>query len=337
MVTVDGARGEGGGQVLRTSLTLSLSTGQPLRIVRIRARRRRPGLMRQHLTAVRAAAAISRAQLEGAALGATELTFEPGQVQPGEYAFDVGSAGSACLVLQTILLPLLTAGGRSRLRLEGGTHNPLAPPFDFIDKAYLPPLRRMGARVEAVLERPGFFPAGGGRIAVRIEPTARLEPIELVEAGPILGCTARAVVANLPRHIAERELSLVREQLGWPAAACRIETASALGAGNMLALEIAREALTEVVCAFGRRGVPAERVAAEAVAEVRRYLDANAPVGPHLADQLLLPLALAGGGAFRTCEWTDHARTNAEVIRRFLPFDLRRESAEKSVLVRLSA
>ena len=172
MLTINGSQGEGGGQILRTALAMSLVTGKPFRIVRIRAGRKKPGLLRQHLTAVQAAAQIGQATVEGAAIGSQELTFTPGEIRPGEYRFAVGTAGSATLVLQAVLPALLTAPGLSVLTLEGGTHNPFAPPFDFLHRSYLPLVNRMGPTVEARLERPGFYPAGGGKFVVTVEPAA---------------------------------------------------------------------------------------------------------------------------------------------------------------------
>jgi RNA 3'-terminal phosphate cyclase (ATP) len=182
VIEIDGSFGEGGGQILRSSLALAIVTGQPVRLSNIRAGRRKPGLMRQHLTAVNAAAAICGATVDGERIGATELTFTPGAVRAGEYQFSIGTAGSTTLVLQTVLLPLLTAGGPSRIVLEGGTHNPFAPPFDFLERAYLPLINRMGPNVRATLERPGFYPAGGGRIAIEIEPATGLHGFDVVRA-----------------------------------------------------------------------------------------------------------------------------------------------------------
>src|ERR1051325_4105851 len=208
MITIDGSFGEGGGQILRTSLALALVTGKPFRIERIRAGRKNPGLLRQHLTAVNAAAQIGRAEVAGASIGSRELTFAPQAVTAGSYHFAVGTAGSATLVLETVLPALLIADGPSALVLEGGTHNPYAPPFDFLDKTFLPLVCMMGPRVAARLERHGFYPAGGGKFIVDIEPAARLGRIELDERGDITGRRARALIANLPRQIAERELSV---------------------------------------------------------------------------------------------------------------------------------
>lgn len=319
MLTIDGSQGEGGGQMLRTSLALSMVTGAPFRMANIRARRSKPGLMRQHLTALQAATAVSNADVSGAAVGSTEITFRPGKVRGGDYSFSVGTAGSATLVLQTILPALLLADARSTLALEGGTHNPMSPPFDFLVRAFLPLIGRMGPRVEAVLERPGFYPAGGGRFRVTVEPTTSLQPIELLARGELRARRASAVVASLPRAIAERELRVIEERLGWDRACLQSKVIpNAQGPGNVVIIELESEHVTEVFTSFGERGVSAEKVARSAAAEAADYLHSGVPIGPHLADQLLLPLALAGGGAFRTMEPSLHARTQADVIRMFL-------------------
>ncbi|HTP65296.1 MAG TPA: RNA 3'-terminal phosphate cyclase [Geobacteraceae bacterium] len=322
MLVIDGSRGEGGGQILRTSLALSLVTGRPFRIEKIRAGRKKPGLMRQHLTAVEAAATVGRAELEEAAIGSQCLIFAPEAVKAGKYRFAMGTAGSCTLVLQTILPALMTADGPSEVVLEGGTHNPHAPPFDFLARAFLPLIGRMGPKLSAHLERPGFYPAGGGKFTVAVEPAAFLHRLDLSERGLVLNRAARAVLARLPRHIGERELAVVRARLGWNEACCRVEEVTSPGPGNIICLEIESEHCTEVFTGFGERGVSAEKVAEEAVRQVEEYLAADVPVGPHLADQLLLPMALAGGGSFRTMAPTAHLTTNAEVIRKFLPVDV---------------
>jgi RNA 3'-terminal phosphate cyclase (ATP) len=326
MLTIDGSSGEGGGQVLRTSLALSLVTGKPFCIQRIRARRPKPGLGRQHLTAVMAAAEVAEAQVEGASLGSRELTFVPAAVRPGEYCFDVGTAGSATLVLQTVLPALMLAEHPSRLCLRGGTHNTYAPPFDFLQKAFLPLLGRMGPQVEATLDRPGFYPAGGGQVTVAIQPCPRLRAVELPERGRVVRRLARGIVSRLPRHIAEREVDTLRRRLGWPPDCVAVEEVDSPGPGNVLIVELESEHVAEVFSGFGERGVPAETVAKGVVREVRRYLDAETPVGTHLADQLLIPMALSGGGRFRTLPPSEHTRTNVETLRHFL--DVRIASEE---------
>ncbi|MEX2670760.1 MAG: RNA 3'-terminal phosphate cyclase [Phycisphaeraceae bacterium] len=334
MLPIDGSQGEGGGQVLRSALALSMVTGAPFRIGRIRAGRRKPGLMRQHLTAVRAAKEVCNATVEGDAVGATALAFEPADVRAGDYHFAVGTAGSATLVLQTVLPALVLADGPSTVVLEGGTHNPFAPPFDFLARAFLPLLNRMGPKVTLELERPGFYPAGGGRFTVHIEPTrdGKLCGIELLERGEDRGRCAMAVVANLPRHIAERELKKVQAKLGWAAESLEvIERHDALGPGNIVMLAVESEHVTELFTGFGEKNVPSEKVASQAAEACRRYLTADVPVGEHLADQLLLPLAIAGHGAFRTVHPSRHTQTHVELIGKFLdvPVSMSQEGRDR--------
>ncbi|HET9131034.1 MAG TPA: RNA 3'-terminal phosphate cyclase, partial [Terriglobia bacterium] len=207
MVTIDGSFGEGGGQILRTALSLSLSTGIPFRIENIRAGRKNSGLLRQHLTAVLAAAEIGAAKVEGAILGSPILTFTPNSLRGGEYHFAVGTAGSGTLVFQTILPALMRAPTPSRVIIEGGTHNYAAPPFDFLDRAFMPLVRQMGVNVSLKLERYGFYPAGGGRFIAEIEPCVSLKPIELGVRGEILSKRVTAIVANLSPRIGEREIA----------------------------------------------------------------------------------------------------------------------------------
>jgi RNA 3'-terminal phosphate cyclase (ATP) len=321
--------------MLRTSLALSLVTGTPFRMVNVRARRSKPGLMRQHLTALQAAAAVSSAEVSGAAVGSTEIAFRPGRARGGDYSFSVGTAGSATLVLQAVLPALMLADAPSRLVLEGGTHNPHSPPFDFLARAFLPLVRKMGPQVEAVLEKPGFYPAGGGRFRVAIEPSKVLRRFDLLERGDVRSHLARAVVASLPETIADREIRVIAERLHWGRAQLRSETvANAQGPGNVVIIEVESQNVTEVFTGFGERGVPAETVAERAAREAAEYLDSGVPVGSHLADQLLLPFALAGGGAFRTLAPSLHAQTQADVIRTFLGNETRMKAVgEKNWLV----
>jgi len=339
MLTIDGSFGEGGGQILRSALALSMVTGTPFRIEKIRANRDNPGLARQHLTAVESAAALCGATVDGAELRSTALTFKPGRVKPGDYTFSVGSAGSTTLVLQTVLPALLVGTEPSTLTLEGGTHNPFAPPLDFLEKAFLPVINRMGPRIDIALEQPGFAPRGGGRFIVTIEPVTKLARVDLPSRGAVRRRRARAVVAGLPRAIAERELATVQEILGWGADESEtVELPEAYGPGNIVTLEVESEHVTEVFAGVGRRGVRAETVAADAANATKRYLAApDVPVGDCLADQLLLPLALAGAGSYKTLALTRHSATNIEVIRMFL--DVRvatRELAPDAVAVEVS-
>jgi RNA 3'-terminal phosphate cyclase (ATP) len=329
MIRIDGSKGEGGGQILRSALALSMVTGRPFQIEKIRAGRAKPGLMRQHLTAVLAAQKICEAEVGGAEIGSAALTFTPRAVRGGAYAFAVGTAGSCTLVLQTVLPALLQADAPSVVTLEGGTHNPYAPPFDFLAQSFLPLLGRMGATVTARLERAGFYPAGGGRMVVEIAPAPRLQPLELRVRGPILRQRARALVARLPAVIGERELKTLRELITLPEADCVVESVpDSLGPGNVLLLELASDGVTEVITGFGERDVPAEKVARNVAEEARAYLASDVPVGKRLADQLLIPLALAGGGGFRTLPLSRHTQTNMEIISRFLPVTFATATAE---------
>ena len=341
MITIDGSMGEGGGQILRTSLALSLVTGEAVRLSGIRAGRRKPGIRLQHLTCLRAATEIGEASVEGDALGSKELTFRPRKVRPGSYTFAVGSAGSATLVFQTVLPALLLAEEPSRLVLKGGTHNPLAPPFEFLEGAFLPLVNRMGPRVEVALTRPGFYPAGGGRFEARVDPAAgrTLAPLMLLERGPLVSRSARALVSRLPHAIGQRELDRVADRLGWSAEELSVVmTPKPRGPGNALLCTLAFEQVTAVFSGFGDRGVSAEQVADGTVARLQRYLATSAPVCRYLADQLLIPLALAKGGVFRTQTLSRHATTNIEVIKRFLDVEITvRESETEDVEVRVTA
>ncbi|PWU14999.1 MAG: RNA 3'-terminal phosphate cyclase [Verrucomicrobia bacterium] len=320
MITIDGSQGEGGGQILRTSLALSLVTDQSFRMERIRARRQKPGLLKQHLTAVEAAKTVGCAEVTGAALGSQDLEFKPGPVTPGNYRFAVRTAGSATLVLQTVLPALLSSPGPSTLTLEGGTHNPMAPPFDFLAKSFMPLIQRMGPVVELQLKRPGFYPAGGGQFHARVQPVPNLSRLDLLERGAIRSRRAKVISSKLPEHVAERELAVLREKLKWKPDEYAIETVPyPLGPGNAVVLEVETEPVIGIFTGFGERGRPAEEVARSAIEALIAWMETNVPVDEHLADQLLIPMVLAGGGSFRTTKPSLHTTTNAEVIQRFIP------------------
>lgn len=320
LLLIDGSEGEGGGQILRTSLSLSVITGRPFRIYNIRANRGKPGLRRQHLAAVRAAAEISGAELTGDAVDSRDLIFAPQAVRPGTYNFDVGSAGSTMLVLQTVIPPLMMADAPSTLTLAGGTHNFGAPPFTFLEKTFLPMINRMGPRIEAKLHRHGFAPAGGGSATVRILPTRQLAPLKLDHRGPVKRVLAKATVAGLPPSIAKRELDVIREKLNLTPHQLKVEELPPdQGPGNIVTIEIESDEVTEVVTAFGQRAVPAEKVAAAAAQEAQTYLEASVPVGEHLADQLMIPMALARrGSSYLTLPLSLHSTTNIAAIARFV-------------------
>jgi len=332
MIELDGSTGEGGGQILRTSLALSMCTGQPFAVERIRAKRAKPGLMRQHLTCVQAAAAVCGAGVQGAELGSQTLVFEPGPVRAGDYSFNVGTAGSCTLVLQTVLPALMLADAPSRVALAGGTHNPMAPPFHFLDRVFAPLLRRLGVGIALELRRHGFYPAGGGEMLVAVHPADRLAAFDLMERGALRQAYAECLAAALPRAVAQRELEALGRELGWSGDQLRTPAMRQNeGPGNVLMATLDFEQVSEVITVFGERSVSAERVAQGLAREVQAFKAGAGALGPHLADQWMLPLALAlrqsGGAAHFTCdELTDHSTTNMGVIEKFLPvtFDAQR-------------
>lgn len=331
-LVIDGGHGEGGGQIVRSALTLSAITGRPIRIERIRAGRPKPGLAAQHLTAVRAVAALCDADVAGDAVGATALDFAPGaSVAAGDYAFDVGaarpggSAGATTLVLQAVLLPLALVAGKSCATIRGGTHMAWSPPFDYLREVWLPALAQIGVRAQLELHASGWFPIGRGEIGVRVEglgPDGRagLRPLSLRERGRLRGVAGRALAANLPKHVAERMAARANEILAGQGigAAIAAETVRAACAGAGIFLTADYEHVRCGFNALGERGIPAERVAEAAVAGLLAHRDSGAALDLHLADQILLPLALAPGRSVFTAERiTRHLETNAWVIERF--------------------
>jgi RNA 3'-terminal phosphate cyclase (ATP) len=297
VVIIDGAQGEGGGQIVRTALALSAIGGWSVEIRAIRARREKPGLQAQHLTAVAALREICRGEVEGAALGSQQLRFCPGSIRPGEYRFDVGTAGSTALVLQAILLPLALAPGSSRVTLLGGTHVPWSPPADYAREVLCPALVAMGIRARVEVQGWGFFPKGGGCIIVEIQGGAMLHPISLLHSGEAIRVRGISAVANLPRRIAERQRdrALLRLEAMDRRADISVAEAEAAGAGSFLMLVAESEGVPAGFSALGERGKPAEQVADEAVDELLGFLKAEAGCDLHLADQLVLPMALAPG------------------------------------------
>ena len=318
MIKIDGSEGEGGGQILRTALGLSLVTGQPFRIDNIRAGRRKPGLLRQHLTCVEAATRISNAETEGASLGSLALRFDPGTVVAGDYTFAVGSAGSAALVFQTVLPALMIGDKGSTLTLEGGTHNPFAPPFEFLQKTFLPILNRMGPRVEVELDRAGFYPAGGGRFHASIEPAQTLKPLEIMQRGNHKSTRGRVLIARLAEEVGIRQMKLLTRKLGLPEGTATLEQVASNGPGNVAMIEIEHDSGVEVFTSFGEKKTSSEVVIKALNREVRGYLKSDAPVGEHLADQLMIPIALAKAGQYRAVCASQHSKTNAETISKFL-------------------
>jgi RNA 3'-terminal phosphate cyclase (ATP) len=373
MIEIDGSQGEGGGQLLRTALSLSCITGKSFRISNIRKSRPKSGLMRQHLVAVQAAARIAGAELTGDQLGSTELSFSPRRVTPGDYSFDIGTAGSTPLVLQTIIPPLLLAGGPSRLTLTGGTHVPFSPSFHYIAEVFAPALYRLGARLELTLDSCGFYPKGGGKVRCRIQPSAAFTALNAEQRGKLLRISGCSAVANLPLSIAERQTRSALGRLetvlgGFPeqgsaegvppapweraegvplapreraegvplaprergrgegvatygAVPTELPTreVTAYGQGTFIFIRGEYEHAVSGFTALGARGKPAEAVGEEAAVEFLTHHQTGMPIDPHLADQLVLYLALAKGpSVFATSRITGHLETNLVVAGYFL-------------------
>lgn len=308
----------GGGQMLRTALSLSMVTGQPFRMVNIRGKRRKPGLMRQHLTCVKASCEIAGGNADGAEINSTEIVFHPGTPRGGDYRFSIGTAGSTGLLYQTLLPALLQADGRSTLHLEGGTHNPLAPPFEFLDRVFLPAIRKMSVDATISLAESGFMPVGGGAIDCIIQPSTKLSPISLTGRGELISTNLRVPVRNLPLSIPGRILNSALAQ--FPCDDASVETREpGPGRGVCCLYEAVFENGNEIASAFGELNVTAEQVGKRAAKSLRDFISSGAPVGRYLADQLLLPMAMAGGGNFITSIPDDHVKTNISVIEKFLP------------------
>jgi len=327
LVTVDGSQGEGGGQMLRTSLSLGAIYGKPFEMVNIRSGRPVPGLKRQHLTCVRATAEICDAEVTGDEVGSMHLTFIPGAIKPGKYCFDIGTAGSVTLVAQTILPVLLLADGPSEVTIRGGTHVPFAPTWDFFERTYLPQLEAMGAQVEARLESYGYYPVGGGEVVLRITPLESVYPYVQTERGRCLGGDVVARVAGLSRQIAEDEARIIREALPELDLNIDIREVDAACSGNDCLVRLDYENVSLVFSEIGNRNKKRGEVAKSVVDKVRAYLGSGRFMERHLADQVLVPLTafLGRKGDPEGVEWdfgapeveTLHYRTNRDVIRLF--------------------
>lgn len=322
VVEIDGAKGEGGGQILRTALSLSVVTGKSMRIRNIRAHRTKPGLMAQHLKAVEAAASVSNARVQGAELRSSTLLFEPGALTAGEYHFDVGTAGATSLVLQTIAMPLSFAKSSSRVSIIGGTHVPWSPTYHYLAWHWIPCLARSGFRIDSTLERPGFYPKGGGRITAWIKPVSAPSPLTLVQRGALKRIRGLSMVASLGITIAERQKQQAIKRLTKHRAGIEIDVLrlSAYSPGTALLLLAEFEQTQCCYGALGARGKPAERVADEAVNALEALLATNGAIDEFLADQLILPLSLAHGvSELRVPKITQHLISSGDIVRKFLP------------------
>ena len=322
-VFIDGSMGEGGGQILRTSLALACITGKNLHIENIRTARRKPGLAKQHLSCVRAACQICGGQCQGAALGSQVLDFNPGPIRSGNFTFDIGSAGSASLVIQTVLPALFLADKPSTVTVTGGTHNPWAPPFDFLAETFLPAIGTAGFDAGCKLEKYGFFPAGGGKITLDVKPRQDNpnQTINFCDPAENVQIHARIYTAKLPTHIAQRQKKLLLQSKLKFQNIEHIEVTDSNGPGNCIMLRLRGGGRTTVFTAFGQRGKPSEKVVGEVISLAENFLPSGAAVDRFLADQLLIYMAISKSGCYTTNDLTTHLTTNIETIKKFLPVD----------------
>lgn len=343
-VMVDGSIGEGGGQVLRASLALSMALGKPFQIKNIRSGRPKPGLKRQHLACILAASEICKANVTGGRMHSTELSFVPGSLNPGKYSFDIGSGGSCTLVLQALMPPLMFASEPSSLTITGGTHVPHAPPFEFLQQTLLPWLAKLGPSFTANMDRAGFMQVGGGSIDLEIRPAAP-GPLNEQKCGALEGIEALIYICNLDENIAAREAQVIRNSslnsFGLTDEDVSLETGGSMkekpiGPGNAVLIKVKRANGVTICSGIGQRGLAAGSVARQAVRRTLAFIRSEVPVEAHLADQLIVPLALAGGGSFLTEKPSEHLKTCLDILSLFM--DIKKsitQQSEQSYLVTL--
>ncbi len=330
LIQIDGSYGEGGGQILRTALGLSALLGKPFVLRHIRSNRRNPGLQAQHLAAVEALARITEAQAEGVKLGSQEIIFIPRTVHSGEYQFEVRTAGSVTLLLQAVLLPLCFSKGISMITLVGGTHVEWSPSFHYLSEVFLPTLEKLGVSVAAFIEKWGFYPKGGGRIRLKINPIQELRPISLMDRGSLKMIRGISAISSLPKHVAKRQkeqvLKRLQGELHMGGEMAILENVPSNGPGSFVFLLAEYQGVLAGFSSLGVRGKPSEKVADEAVDCLEDYLESDGCVDPYLTDQLAPFMALANGNSsITTTRITEHLLTNLWVIQHFLDVTISRE------------
>ena len=351
-IVLDGSEGEGGGQILRTALSLSAITGKPFTITKIRASRLKPGLRPQHREAARAVGRIVDAEVLGDEVGSSRLEFRPRRrAAPGEWTLDVGTAGSTPLLLQTICWPLALAGGPSFVTLRGGTHQDHAPSFHYLALVWAQAVARLGFKLGLELQGAGFYPEGGGEFTARIDPGHPMPPLDLRHRGTLQDVEVVSVVGGLGYEIADRQAARALRglrELGIAAEAERVPVPAPLSRGGHVLIVSTFERTRTGHGAVSARERSPEQIADDAVGAFRAHLAGGAAVDRHLGDQLLLPAALAAARIvpappgvvpatrYSVAAVTKHLTTNAAVIRRFLDVDIAivgREEEEGEVRV----
>lgn len=342
MIELDGSEGEGGGQILRSALALSVLTGRPFKLVNIRARRTKPGLQPQHLMCVRAAGSICGAVYKGAAIGSAVLYFEPNAVKAGRYSFGIGTAGATALVLHTLYLPLALRGtDASELTITGGTHVIHAPCYHFLETTWAAYLKRMGLAVELEMIRPGFYPRGGGEIRATVRPCSVIRGLHLTTCPELTTAGGFSAAAELPESVARRQARRLATRLKSEGVESHIplEVWQAANPGTVAAITFRQAPVPPLFFGLGERGKPAESVADDAADEAIAFREAKCPVDPHSADQLLLPLVFSPDASeYRTSEVTRHLTTNIATVRRFVDREITLDAREgESGTVRIAA
>ena len=341
MIEIDGSYGEGGGQIIRTALSLSCLLKKPFRIFNIRKKRKKPGLMPQHLTCVKAAQLITDAEVTGAYAGSSELLFSPHEVKGGYFSFDIGTAGSTSLVFQTLIPALAFSQQKTTLTLKGGTHVPLSPSFHYLSNVFVHFLGQLGIKVELVIESYGFYPRGGGIVRAEIFPVKNIKPLRIVERGNILQITGYSAVGNLPLSIAERQkdafVNKINREIKNNKACLIIELVEvpSIGQGTFVYLEARSEDSVAGFTALGARGKKAEVVGEEAAEEFVKYYTTGAALDYHIADQIVLYLSLCSEESrFTTSSITNHLLTNLWVINLFhgIQYSIEGEVGEKGMV-----
>ncbi len=332
MIELDGSKGEGGGQILRSALTLSIMTGKPFKLINVRANRSKPGLQPQHLMCVRAASAICNGSYKGGSIGSAVLNFEPGTVKPGKYTFSIGTAGATSLVLQTIYLPLsLRCDQSSEIIITGGTHNKHAPCYHFLETTWAAYMARLGIKVELRMIRPGFYPRGGGEIHAIVHSCSKVNGLTLTDRTEITTAGGFSAYAGLPESVGRKQARRLSVRLKSQGIESHIpiEEWQAANPGTVAAIIYRQTPVPTLFFGLGERGKPSEAVADDAANEALAFRDTNCPVDPHSADQILLPLVFRRSvSEYRTSQVTRHLTTNIETVRKFVDRSIKVDAEE---------
>jgi RNA 3'-phosphate cyclase len=320
MIVVDGAVGEGGGQILRTAIALSAVAREPVTVTNIRANRPTPGLSPGHVTSVEAVAALCDARVDGLHRGSRRISFHPGELLGGDFRFDIGTAGSISLVMQCCLLPALLSKSPVTMTLTGGTDVKWSPPMDYMVRVHIPVIGKLGAACEAKVLSRGFYPEGGGEVRLETSPSGRLLGTNMTAPGKVRMISGAAFSQNLPEHVVTRmRHSAMKKLVMFPAVKVESErsTGTSAGAGVLLVADCENTVLG--ASALGERGVRAETLGEGCADDLIEIVSSGAAIDENMLDQILPYMAVAEGPSTVLAESiTEHARTNMLVIEHIL-------------------